>query len=92
MKKPIFYKCLSNNECYKFLMEENIEMSDIDDCLDAIGYKESVFISEEEFIDKYDKLMDLDVFDTSDSFKIGVLTMRFIDMSEAKESSLINSL
>ena len=80
--KPIFYKCKANDESYKLVMEDNISQDQIDACLDAIGYRNSEFITEEEFESSYDKWMDIDVFDTTDTYKIGVLTTRWLDMSE----------
>ena len=89
---PFFYKCLSNNECYKIILEDDIPLSQIDACLDAIGIKNTEFIKEEEFDAKYDRLMDIDITDTTDSFKIGTLTTRYIDMSEIEDNTNINSL
>ena len=80
--KPIFYKCKANDESYKLVMEDNISQDQIDACLDAIGYRNSEFITEEEFESSYDKWMDIDVFDTTDTYIIGVLTTRWLDMSE----------
>ena len=80
--KPIFYKCKANDESYKLVIEDNIPQDQIDACLDAIGYRDSEFITEEEFESSYDKWMDIDVLDTTDTYKIGVLTTRWLDMSE----------
>lgn len=82
--KPIFYKCKTNDDSYKLVMCDNISQQQIDVCLYAIGYKDSEFITEEEFESSYDKLMDIDVFDTTDTYKIGVLTTRWLDMSELR--------
>lgn len=80
--KPIFYKRKANDECYKLVMQDNIPQDQIDACLDAIEYKDSEFITEKEFESSYEKLMDIDVLDTTDTYKIGVLTTRWLDMSE----------
>ncbi|WBC28448.1 hypothetical protein RPMD05_63 [Rhodobacteraceae phage LS06-2018-MD05] len=80
--KPIFYRCKTNDECYKLVMEDDIPQKQIDACLDAIGYKNSLFITEEEFESTYEKVMDIDVLDTTDTYKIGVLTTRWLDMSK----------
>lgn len=80
--KPIFYRCKANDKCYKFVMEDNIPQQQINACLDAIGCMDSEFITEEEFENSYDKWMDIDVLDTTDTYKIGVLTTRWLDMSE----------
>jgi hypothetical protein len=80
--KPVFYKRKANDESYKLVMEDNIPQDQIDACLDAIGYRDSEFITEEEFESSYDKLMDIDVLDTTGTYKIGVLTTRLLDMSE----------
>ena len=80
--KPIFYKCKANDESYKLVMEDGIPQQQIDACLDVIGYKDSEFITEEVFESAYKKVMDIDVLDTTDTYKIGVLTTRWLDMSE----------
>ena len=64
--KPIFYKCKANDESYKLVMQDNIPQQQIDACLDAIGYKDSEFITEEVFESTYEKVMDIDVLDTTD--------------------------
>ncbi len=79
---PIFYKCKKNNSYYKFVFEENVPMPQVDACLDVIGAKDCEFITEDDFLNQYDKLMDIDVFDTSDSFKIGTLTTKWLDMDK----------
>jgi hypothetical protein len=85
--KPIYYKCNKNGDCYKFVFEKNIPMSQIDACLDVVGAKDCKFISEKEFLKQYEKLMDIDVLDTSNSFKIGTLTTKWLDMSNIENDS-----
>jgi len=79
--KPIFYKCDTNNECFKIVMKDGIHLKQIDACIDAMTGKEMHFITEEEFEQSADKFMDLDILDTTDTYKIGVLTTKWMELS-----------
>lgn len=76
----IYYRNLTNNSCYKLELNAGLPPSVIDDCLDAIGYKQVEFISEEEFLKAHDKLMELVVLDKTESFVIGTLTTKYLEI------------
>jgi hypothetical protein len=82
--KPIYYKCKSNGDCFKLIMQDNIPQSQIDACLDAVGYKNSEFITENEFNSAYKETMVIDVFDTTDSYKIGELITKLLNLDETE--------
>lgn len=78
--KPIFYKCKVNDECYKLVMQDNISQDQIDACLDAIGYRDSKFITEDEFLCKNHNTMDVDILDTTNTYKIATLTTKYLNI------------
>lgn len=80
--KPIFYKNKSNGEAFKVQLKDGIPQDQIDACLDAIGYDETEFITEEEFNASCDDTMDINVKDTTESYIIGVLTTKRLDLEE----------
>jgi mannose-1-phosphate guanylyltransferase len=78
--KPIFYKCETNNECYKLVMEDGIHLKQIDACIYAMTGKKMHFITEQEFESSALKFMDVDVMDETSTFKIGTLTFKWMDL------------
>jgi hypothetical protein len=72
--KPIYYKSKESGISYKVVMDDNITEKQIDACLDAIGYKNTEFITEEEFKKAHDSYVDMIIMDDKGSGRLGILT------------------
>jgi len=80
----VFYKDIKTGNCYKCDITSENE-KDIDIFLDTIGSKNSIIINEDEFNKKYDKVMTLDIYDYTDTHKIGELTTQWLDLDSIEE-------
>ena len=88
--KPICYKHTESGECYKFVFDEGLPQKDIDDILDVVSGEGIEFIQEDEFNNKYDKLMTLDVMEGSGKYRIGVLSTKWLDLEAIEDEELAN--
>lgn len=80
--KPIYYRNNKDGECFKLTIKDGIPMSQIDLLLDAMDFKGREFITEKEFVEAHPRTMDLKVMDKTETYPIGTLTCRWMDISE----------
>lgn len=84
MSNAIYYQDNQTGHCYKVDVETEDE-AQIDAILDIIN-NDNTMITKEKFDDEYVFYMKMDLFDATNSFKIGTITTRLIDLDEKPEA------
>lgn len=89
MYNTVYFRNKQNGSCYKLDFEENLPESHLNILLDSLSEDVSEFISEEDFVDTYDKTMELDVMDENSERKIATLTTKYLSDIELNEKDFI---
>ena len=88
-RKPIYYKYNPNNSYYKIIIDENAPSDDMDTFLDMLSSDGSEFTTEEEFEARYDRVMELDIYDSTESYIIGTLVTEWLDLEDVEEEIIL---
>ena len=78
---PIYYKSRKSGELFMLeIMTE--EQEQIDSFLDQMNACVDVYVTADDFSLAYENYMTIDVYDTSNTFKTGELTLKYMDLDD----------